>query len=33
MLIFTKRLSDVIDDELNRIVQEIGECFMPRAVA
>jgi hypothetical protein len=31
MLIFTKRLFDVFDDELNRIVQEIGGRFMPRA--
>jgi hypothetical protein len=30
MLIFTKRLFDVFDDELNRIVQEIGGPFMPR---
>ena len=30
MLIFTKRLFDVFDDELNRIVQEIGGHFMPR---
>ena len=29
MLIFTKRLFDVFDDELNRIVQEIGGRFMP----
>jgi hypothetical protein len=33
MLIFTKRLGDVIDNELNCIVQEIGGRFMPRAVA
>lgn len=29
MLIFTKRLFDIFDDELNRIVQEIGGRFMP----